>query len=181
MTRAPMRAGHLREEQAHAAGSGVHQRGVAGLERIGGVGEIMRRHALQHGRRRLLHAQALRNLDQLRGGNQSVLRVAADDGGGSDRVAGCESRNAGAELLHRARGFAAGIRGQRGLVDAFAEVDLDEVDAVASMRIRTWPGPGSGMGSSVSCKNFGSASRMKLNGFHVRDKDEPWGRGKARE
>ena len=119
----------LREQQADTAGAGVHQRGVARLERVGGVSEIMRGHALEHGGGGVLQAQAVGNLDQLRGGNESVLGIAADDAGGGDRIAGFESRDAGTELLHGARGFAARNQGERGLVDALAKVDLDEVDA----------------------------------------------------
>ena len=141
----------------------------------------MRGHALQHGRRRLLHGDALGNLDELRGGNQSVLRVAADDGGGSDRVAGGESGNAGAELFYGARGFTARDQRQRGFVDAFAEVDLDEVDADGLNAQQDLARSRLGDGQVGELKNFGSASRVELNGFHDCDKDEPWGRRKARE
>ncbi len=68
----------------------------------------MRGHALQHGGGCRFQAESGGNLDQLRGGNQSVLGIAANDAGGSDSVAGLESVNARTELFHRARGFAAG-------------------------------------------------------------------------
>ena len=42
--------GHLGDEAAGAARGGVHQAGIAAFQRIGGVGEIMRRHALEHDR-----------------------------------------------------------------------------------------------------------------------------------
>ncbi len=70
-----------------------------------------------------------RNLDQLRGGNQRVLGIAADDAGGGDSIAGFESSDAGTELFNRSRGLAAGNQRERSLVDAFAKVDLDEIDA----------------------------------------------------
>ena len=41
---------HLGEEEADAAGSGVHERDVAGLRLAAAVDEVVRRHALQHRR-----------------------------------------------------------------------------------------------------------------------------------
>ncbi len=78
---------HLREQQAHAAGSGVHQRRVAGFQRKGGVGKIVRGHALQHGGGGLLGREAGGDLDQLRRGNQRVLGIAAQHGDRSDGIA----------------------------------------------------------------------------------------------
>ena len=117
--------------------------------------------------------KARRNLDELRGGNQSVLCIAADDAGGDDRITGGKSRNAGPELLHRAGGFAAGDHGQRGLVNAFAEIDLDEVDADGFNAHQDLARSRFGDGQFGQLQNFGSASRMKLDGFHGFDKDEP--------
>ena len=114
-----------------------------------------------------------RNLDELRGGNQSVLGIAADDGGGGDRIAGGKSRDAGTEFLHRARGFAAGDQGQRGFVDAFAEIDLDEVDADGFNAHQDLARSRLGNGQIGQLQDFRSASRMNLDGFHDRDKDEP--------
>ena len=168
-----MRVAICVSSRPYAAGSGMHQGGIAGLERIGGEGEIMRRHALQQGCSRVLHAEARRNFDQLRGGNQRVLGIAADDAGGDDRIAGGKSRNAGPELLHRARGFAAGDHGQRGFVDALAEVDLDEVDAGGFNAHQDLARSRFGDGQIGQLQNFGSASRMNLDGFHDCDKDEP--------
>ena len=118
----------------------------------------MRRHALQHGRRRLLHAQALRNFDELRGGYQSVLRIAADDGGGDDRVAGGKSCDAGAKLLDGPCGFAAGDQRQGGFVNAFAEIDLDEVDADGLNAYQDLTLSRLGNGQVGDLQNFGSAS-----------------------
>ena len=73
-------------------------------------------------------AQPRGNLDQLRRRNQRVLGIAAQHAGRGHRVAGGKSRHARAQLLHRARRLAARRQRQRRLVDALAEVDLDEVD-----------------------------------------------------
>ena len=59
MTRAPMRDGHLGEQQAHATCAGMHERRVSGLEREGGVGEVMRSHTLEHGSGGLLGRERL--------------------------------------------------------------------------------------------------------------------------
>src|SRR5208337_3411589 len=150
--------GHLRKQQAHAASSGVNQRGIAGLERVSGVDKIMRSHALQHCRSRLLHAEALRNFDELRGGHQSVLRIAADDGSGDDRIAGGKSCDAGAELLDRAGSFAAGDQRQGGLVNAFAEIDLDEVDAYGLNAYEDLSRSRLGNGQIGDLEDFGAAS-----------------------
>ena len=130
------------------------------------MGEVMRGHSLQHGGGRALQAQALGNLDQLRGGNQRVLGIAADHAGGRDRIAGGKSGDARAQLLHCARGLAARNQGQRGLVDALAEVDLDEVDAGGLNADQHLSRPRLGDGQIGELQNLRPACRMNLDGFH---------------
>ena len=158
--------GHLRQQQAHAAGAGMHQRRIPGLERKGGVRQVVRGHALQHGGGGLLHAQPLGNLDQLRGGNQRVLGITAHHADRGNRIAGREARHARAQFLHRARGLAARSQRQSSLVDALAEVDFDEVDPdslnadqnLARSRLRD--------GQLGKLQNLWSAGLMNLDGFH---------------
>ncbi len=157
---------HLREQEAHTACACVHQRGVASLERKRGMAEIMRGHALEHGGSRALHAQPVGNLDQLRGGNQSVLNVTADHAGGGNCIPSRESRHARSQFLDSARGFAAWNKGQCGLVDALAEVNFDEVDPsglnanqdLARSRLRNR--------QVFQLQNFRPACGMNLDGFH---------------
>ena len=126
----------------------------------------MRGHALEHGGGRVLHAQPLGNLDQLRGGNQSVLSVTADHAGGGDRIPGRKSRHARSQFLDRARGFAARNKGQCGLVDALAEVNFDEVDPGGLNANQDLARPRLRNGQIVQLQNFRSARGMNLDGFH---------------
>ncbi len=93
------------------------------------MGKVVRRHSLQHGGRALLGAQANGNFDQLRRGHQGVFRIAARDGNGCYGVAGSESAHTRSQFLDRPRSLAAWNQRQRRFVGAFAEINLDEIDA----------------------------------------------------
>ena len=63
----------LREQQADAAGARVHEARVAGLQRIGGAGEVVRGHALEHHRRALLRRDAGRQRDEPVGRDRDAI------------------------------------------------------------------------------------------------------------
>ena len=58
--------GHLHDQPAGAARGGVYQAGVAGLQCLGGVGQVVRRHSLEHDGGGGLEIQVVRDLHQLR-------------------------------------------------------------------------------------------------------------------
>ena len=68
-------AGHLHQQQSHAARGRVHQAGVARFQRESGMRQIMRGHALQHGRGCRLETDAVGDLHQLRGRDHRVFGV----------------------------------------------------------------------------------------------------------
>ena len=141
----------------------------------------MRGHALEQGGGGELHTQALWDLDQLSGGNESVFRIAADDAGGRDGIAGFESGDSGTKLFHGARRFAARDHGEGGLVNALPKVDLDEIDAgglnADENLARSWLRDG----QVDKLQSFRPASGLDLDGFHDLIKNEPWGRATARK
>ena len=89
----------------------------------------------------------LRHFDQRRRRNQRILGVAAQHTHRGHRVPGGKARHARTQLLDRPRRLAARSERQRGLVDAVAEVDLNEVDAYVHRPInqfvqrQDWPDP----------------------------------------
>ena len=119
---------HLRQQQTHAARTRVYQYSFAGLQRVGGIGQVMRGHALQHGGGGLFGADARGNLDELRSRNKRVFRVAAQYRHRRDHVADLEAVHTGTELFDRACRLTAWNQRQCGLVRALAEIDLDEID-----------------------------------------------------
>ena len=70
--------GPLAGDRADAACGGVEQDGLAGLHAIGPPQQVLRGHALEHHRRGLLVADAVRERDQAICGHQPALGVGAD-------------------------------------------------------------------------------------------------------
>ena len=91
------------------------------------------------------------------------------------RLASFESGDAGAELFHCTGGFAAGDHRQGGLVQTFAKVNLNEVDADGLNANEHLPGAWLWDFEIDKAKNFGSARGLNLNCFHDRDKHQPKG------
>lgn len=119
---------HLDEQLADTAGGGVHKRPLAGLDVAGLADEGPRREALQEGGGGLLRRQAGRDGDELGRRDGRVLRVGlrvhVHDSGADWE--GCDVLVVRDDL---AGGLAAEDDGEVELVQAAAEVGVDEVDA----------------------------------------------------
>src|ERR1035441_976727 len=160
--------GHLGEQQANAAGTGMHQSRVSGLEREGGIGEVMSGHALEHGRGGLFRSHADRNLDQLGGGHEGVLSIAAEHRDRGETSTGKIASYAGTEFFNSSRGLAAGSEGKRCFVLALAEVDLNEVDANGFNADQHLARARMGNGQVGQLKNFRAVCLENLDSFHMR-------------
>ncbi len=118
----------LAEDEADAAGGGVHEDGLARLHPVGAAEEILRGHALQQHRRRLLVGDAGGDLHQLVGGRDAVHGVGAHRIG-DDPVADLELLHLRPDRLDDSRAFASEHRRKRHRIEAGAEIDVDEVEA----------------------------------------------------
>ena len=105
--------GDLAEELAHAAGRGVDQAGVPGLQRIGAAGEVVGRHALEHGGGALPGGHSFGQLHQPRRRHGRQLGVGPLDAGVGDPVAHGHLGDPGAHGHHGPRRLLAGGEGQR--------------------------------------------------------------------
>ena len=166
------RFGDLGKEEAGAAGSGVDEDGVAGLDGIGGVGEVVGGHALEEGGGGLLEGHGVGDGDEAidRGGGE--FGVGAGDAPPADTGAGFEAEvggavDGGAEGDDRAGGFLAEGVGEGRGVAAFAEVGVDEINAGGVDAEESFAGAGDGVGKVLEGKLFGAAGFEDLDRAHV--------------
>ncbi len=109
----------LAQQRADATRGGVHENCVATLHAIGRAQQITGRHALEHHRRRLLIADALREPGNLVRGQVPRLGVGADRPGAvGNAIARLEALHTLANLLDDARRLKAKARGQLHRVEA---------------------------------------------------------------
>ena len=95
--------GPLAEDQADAAGRGVEQDGVAGLDLIGLADQVLRRQALQHHRRGGLVVDAVGQLQQAVGRDQPRFGIGAERRRAiGDAIAGLQVGDPGADFLDHA-------------------------------------------------------------------------------
>ena len=120
---------HLHDQTSRASGGGVDQAFIAGFEGERRVRQIVRRHPLQHGRSGGREIDVIRQFDQNMSGYGGVFGVGAAAHRVGDTVAGFEAGHFGAHRFDNAGGLVAGGERQIGLVEAHAEVNVDEVDA----------------------------------------------------
>ena len=114
-TRAPRRLGHLDEEQADSAGAGVDEDGVAGLDGVGGVGEVVGGHALEHGCGGLAQGEAVGDGDQqVRRGRRRIARRCPGQWHQATRSPGLTAVTSGADGDDGAGGFLTRDEGQLG-------------------------------------------------------------------
>ena len=170
----------LREQQAGAAGSCVHEARVAGLQRIRRGGEVVRGHALEHDGRTLFRGHAGWQRDEPVHGHGDRFRIAAEDAGPGHLIAGFDGGytrahgrdGAGALLPEAAR--------QRDLVRAGALVGVDEVDAGRIDLDDRFARLREGIGYVFVLENLGAAECMHTNRFHSCSSTERWPRCRGR-
>ena len=113
--------------------------------------EVMRGHALQHGRRGGMEIHVLGDLDELGGRHHRVFRVGAARHGIGHAVARSHLGHPRAHGLHGARALAAERDRKIGLIQPGAEVNIDEVDAAGRDAHQRLPaGPDAGVGTSTN-------------------------------
>jgi hypothetical protein len=125
----------LADDQADAAGGGMDQDGVAGLDLAGTAQQVLRGHALQHHRRTGLEVDRVGQLDQAVGRDVAHFGIGADRAAGiGDAVADLEVRDRAAHRLDHAGAFEAdaGRHGQRIGAGAVVDVDVIEADGVVA-------------------------------------------------
>lgn len=159
--------GHLDEEQAGAACTGVDEDLVATLDGIGGVGEVVGGDALSEGGGGLLRSDALGDGDEAGGGGDGKLSVGARDAAPGDVITGFECSDIGRNGDDGAGGLLPeGVREVRG-VAAFAEVGVDEVDAGGFDANEGFAEAGSWSREIAEGEDVGGAGGKDLYGLHV--------------
>ena len=108
---------------------GVNERGIAGLERVSGVREIMRGHALEHDGGGSFGGDVRGNFDELGGGDHGVIGIRAAGHGIGDAIANGDGGDVFADGDNRARAFVTEREGGIGFIEAETEIDVNEVDA----------------------------------------------------
>ena len=160
--------GHLDEKTAGAAGSGVDEDLVAGLDGIGGVAEVMGGHALKESGRGLLGGDPVGDGDEAVGGGDGKLRVGSGDGAPGDAVSGFD----GGDIVGDGDDGACGLLPEGvwklGGVTAFAEVGVDEVDAGGFDSDERFAGTRSGGGKIAEGEDVGGTGGEDLDGLHGR-------------
>lgn len=107
----------------------MHEHGVAALDRIRRLREVVRCHPLQERRRRGRCRDTVRHFHGDCGGNSHLLGIAASGSGPRDPVAHGEFVDLGTDSFDDTAALVAGNVGERTLVLAHSEVRVDEIDA----------------------------------------------------
>ncbi len=89
--------GHLDKKEPGAACSGVDEDLVAGLDGVGGVGEVVGGHALEDGGRGLLRGDAFRDGDETAGRGDGELGVGPGNATPGDAITGFEGGDVGGD------------------------------------------------------------------------------------
>ena len=132
ITRAPSALPQLAQEQADAAGRRMHEDRLARAHRVRAMQQVLRRHALQHQRRRRLVADVVGQRDDVRGGDACArrrTRRAAARHRRRGRPAAGARRPAPTSITVPAASMPGGAGGSSIAVAAGAHVDVDVVDA----------------------------------------------------
>src|SRR5690606_22782985 len=118
---------HLHQQQPDPAGRRVHQRHVPLPQRIRVVGQVVRRHPLQHDRGRHIARHARRNRDQCPRRNHRVLRVRSGRRRVRHPITGPETLHARPHRLHHPARLLPRREGERHRVQPRAVVHVDVV------------------------------------------------------
>ena len=161
----------LDRREPHAPRRAVDEEPLARLE--GGApdeGRVSRLVDDEEGRGLVERHPVGNRVHALRGGDRP-LRVAAPFEVGDDALAGADARHAGADRADDAGDLVAGAE-RVGRLDLVFPLDHEDVGEVAPDRPgldRTWPGPGSGSGTSRYSSSDGSPHRVATMAFMTLD------------
>jgi hypothetical protein len=121
---------HLRDQQARATRGGMHERGIAGLDGVGAVRQIVRGETLEHNGSRSLEADRGRQLHEPARRHDRVVRIRPEHHRIRHAVADGDLGDTGADVRHGARSLRAQRERQRQRhVTPRAVLNIDEVDA----------------------------------------------------
>ena len=130
------------------------------------MGQVVRGHALQHGRRCRLEIDGLGKLHELRLGHDGVLGVRAANHRVGDAVARRDERDVASDRFDGSCRLAADGDRRVCLVEAGPEVDVDEVDAARGDAHERLPGPRGRRRHVDQLHRFRTAGFLDVNGFH---------------
>ncbi len=157
---------HLRNQASGAARGGVHQRGLACSDGECRMREIVRCHALQHGRGGLPQIEAIGHLHQEMRGNGRVFGITAARHGPRDRIAHTQPGDAFAQRFHDARALHAEHERQRNFVQPGALIRVNEVHAGGRHLHQRLAGRRHGLGEVGIPQDVGAAVLFDKNCFH---------------
>ena len=155
----------LAQDRADAAGGRMQQDGVAGFDAISLADQVLHRQAFQHHRRRRLVVDAIGQLEQAIGGNQSRLGIGAERRGTvCNAIARLQISDAGSDFFDHARGLAAQAAWQLHRIKSGAIIDVDEVQSDRGVADARLPGTGLADAYFLPDEDIGSAGAVKADG-----------------
>ena len=159
--------GDLDDEQSQSACRGMDQRRVSAAERERAVGQVMRRHALQHYGGGLLCRDLFGDGYEARGRHDRVFGIGPQDGSVRDAVARFDLRYARAYGIHHPGAFLTEGKRQSAFIGAGPLVNIYKIHADGLELDPRLSRSRLGQGNFVQRKHFGPAELMHANGFHV--------------
>ncbi len=153
----------LAEEDADAAGGGLHQHHIAGPDLVDLAQQILCGHALQHHRRRRLVGDAVGDFHQPIRSNHPRLAVAARNRRIRNAIAGLELGDLGADSLDHSGALVAGNKRQAERKAPVALVDLDIVEAHRCVAQPHFVRPDIAHLDLFPAQDFGAAILMNAN------------------
>ena len=158
--------GPLAEEQADAAGRGVEQCLLPGLQGEGPAQKVLHGGALEQHRGGGVEIDAVGNLHQTPGGQQQRLAVGADSGGAVGDAAAGGQGHAVAHGLDHTGALEADARRQRQGIEPAAVVGVNEIQTDGAVRHAHHAGAGGGQIPLHELHDLRTAGLCHLDAFH---------------
>lgn len=132
-------------KQADTAGGRLEQNRIAFLHRICPAQQVGRGQPFQHQRGGLLIADALRNLDDTVGADDTAVRIGPETAAGiGDPIADRDIRNTVADGIHRAGGLQPEHHRKIHGIQPASMIDIDVIETDGALRDTNLAGPGRG-------------------------------------
>jgi hypothetical protein len=157
--------GPLAGDEPHPAGRGMEEDGLPRLDPERPAEQVLRGHALEHHRRRLLVRDALGERHEAVGRHQARLGIGAERRRRiSHPLPDGKLAHPLTELLDHARSLEAGDEGQRGgRIEAGAVVDVDEVQSDSGLPQANLARPGGTHGDLLIAEDLRAAGLVNSN------------------
>jgi hypothetical protein len=131
------------------------------------VHQVVRGHALQQGRGRLLVAHPAWQAYRALRGDGGVFRIGPQNHAVGDAVSRLPRFHFAAHCMYRPRRFGAVNKRRRDGITSFAVVNVDEVDSNGTYLHHDFVGLGLRNGKINERENFGAAMPRHLDRFHI--------------